>query len=119
MINEIENWLVGLVEDDPIPYEIKHIVFFYTDLNNCFVLKIGGFEILPDKVYQPEFFPLEAQFVFYRELLKIKNRQYFEDYAKKEIDDAFYSVYLKNQFKNRKIYFSQFGKSPQFLFNVN
>ena len=91
MINEIESWLTGLVEDDPIPYEIKHMIFFYTNANNCFVLKMGGFEILPKKVYEPDFFPLEAQFVFHRELLKIKDNHYFEE----------------------------FGKSPQFLFNVN
>ena len=114
MKNQISYWLKQIVEDDPIPYEIKHIVFIIQ--NYC--LSVGGYELLPKIIYEPEFQPLEAQYMFYNDLYKIKQLNAFLETVITEIDEAFYDNEIKNIFIGKKIYVSQFGCSPQFLFKA-
>ena len=49
IIENFSFWLESIVEDDPIPYEIKNISFVYTKTNSCFVLCIGGTEFKPNQ----------------------------------------------------------------------
>lgn len=60
--SEFLSWLCGLVEDDPIPYEIKSLVFF---VNSHAEIGFSGFE--ENKINVIDFgfyFPLEAEFFF-------------------------------------------------------
>ena len=65
-INEINyhfaNWIEGNFEDDPLPYEIKYILFLFSLKNNIINLNFSGGEQL-STINQPlEYFPLEIQF---------------------------------------------------------
>ena len=72
IIENFSFWLESIVEDDPIPYEIKNISFVYTKTNSCFVLCMGGTEFKPNQNNIFDFFPLEAQFFYFIQLNKIK-----------------------------------------------
>lgn len=114
MKNEIAYWLKQIVEDDPVPDEIKYIVFI---LNNR-TLSVGGYEILPQNVYQPEFYPLEAQYVFYNNLYNISDEKTRLEALCIEIDEAFYDIEIKLALKNKKIYVARFSYEPIFLFDA-
>jgi len=62
MISEIKKWLLGLFEDDPIPYEIKNLYFILHKENNAPFLSFAGSELPLKKLINFEYYPLEAQF---------------------------------------------------------
>jgi len=54
-------WLLGLIEDDPIPYEIKYLTFIITEFDDRYELSLTGSEQKP-LVCEPDFYyPLECQ----------------------------------------------------------
>lgn len=56
------NWIEGNFEDDPLPYEIKYILFLFSLKSNVIMLNFSGGERLY-QINQPlEYFPLEIQF---------------------------------------------------------
>lgn len=110
MSENLAFWLLQIVEDDPVPYEIKHIIFVYDN----FSLFVGGTENAPNNNNMFDYFPLEAQYFDYVDLYKIKSF----DVICNVIDEAFSNDYLKDQLKNKKIYFAKFGNTPKFLFEI-
>lgn len=54
------NWFIGITEDTPIPYEIKHIFFCLTRVDFYFYISVGGSEFFQTDNF--DFYPLEAQF---------------------------------------------------------
>lgn len=113
MSESLAFWLLQIVEDNPIPYEIKHIIFVYDN----FSLFVGGTENIPTTKNMFDYFPLEAQYFDCNQFYKIIDNKFFE-VAFDVIDEAFSNDYLKTQLKNKKIYFSKFSISPKFLFEV-
>ncbi len=64
-------WLNGLIEDDPIPYEISSLVFF---VNNHAEIGMSGTETKQVKNIDYNFyFPLEAQYFYCIEFYNQKN----------------------------------------------
>ncbi len=62
-------WLNGLIEDDPIPYEIKSLVFYISSNNE---IGFSGTEQTDVKIVDKFFFhPLEAQYFFCPKLYSI------------------------------------------------
>ena len=118
IIKNFSFWLESIVEDFPIPYEIKNICFVYTKTNSCFVLCMGGTEFKPNLNYIFDYFPLEAQFFNFYELNKIKDEKYYKNLVKNCIDESFASKYLKQQFNKKSIYFGEYGQNLEFLFQV-
>ena len=118
IIENFSFWLESIVEDDPIPYEIKNISFVYTKTNSCFVLCMGGTEFKPNQNNIFDFFPLEAQFFYFTELNKIEDENYYKNLIKTCIDESFSSSYLKEQYNKKYIYFGEYGKKLEFLFQV-
>lgn len=59
-----ENWLLGLFEDEPLPYEITHLLFLLNFKNNFVSLSFSGGEYLNENNYPLDYYPLEAQFFY-------------------------------------------------------
>ena len=71
--NEFIFWLYGIIEDDPIPVEIKSLVFYLN--NNCELGFSGSEEENIKKVDLYFYYPLEAEFFYsnsFNILLKTK-----------------------------------------------
>lgn len=118
-LNELEFWLISIVEDDPLPDEIKYITFFYNENGKMFSLSMGGNELYFKNNYNFDYFPLEAQFCYDKEMMNISDESFFVKMAIKKIDESFYNKELKKNFLNRKIYFAKYGQTPKFLFKIN
>lgn len=118
IIEQFIFWLESIVEDDPIPYEIQYVSFVYTKINSSFVLCVGGNEFKPNTNNIYDYFPLEAQYFNCPNLNSIKDELYYANLIKTCIDESFSSCILKQQFKNKLIYFGEYGKNLKFLFKV-
>jgi len=114
MVNRFTFWLEGIVEDDPLPTEIKNIVFVVKHNGKYKYLEMQGYEkeISPNAIF---YRPLEAEFFSLKEL-SLDGENLFEYKVKTLIDEAFFSPSLKQQFAGRKIYF--LNRNLQFLFIV-
>ncbi len=121
-------WLNGLIEDDPIPYETAYLTFIITEYKDRFELMLTGSES-PLKKCEPDFyFPLECQCFFepHYFLLRPLGRQYMFNYTKQLILD-FFAVYKndtkkpykqpngRSDYKNKTISLGFRGKKPTFL----
>ncbi len=115
MTEDLKFWLEQIVEDDPIPYEIKYIIFSYT-FDGVITLCMGGTEQKPTQNNMFDFFPLEAQFFDCKELARINDRSFFERLFENSLDECFCDKYLKNQFKGKKIYLYNGINMPKYLF---
>lgn len=115
MVKRFAFWLEGIVEDDPIPVEITHILFNTKQNGKYKYIELIGYE---NDINENDltYFPLEAQFFFCNELAKLKENE-FEYQCKYLIEESFDNIFLKKQFKNKKIYF-KFKDKIQFLFKV-
>lgn len=105
--NEFRLWLKGLIEDDPIPYEIKSLVFY---LNKNNEIGFSGTEESEVKVVDKFFYyPLEAQYFYFPNLY---NKLF------KLIDNEKLNV-LKNLLVNLSDddYFKKFNLYYGFLYN--
>jgi hypothetical protein len=118
MIQQLRTWLLGIIEDDPIPYEIKNICFVYSKYNGCFILSMGGTENKPYLNNLFDYYPLESQVFYCKSIMNIKDKDYYENLVKYMIDESFASFELKSNFMNRHIYFGEYGKNLEFLFVV-
>lgn len=103
-MTSLEYWLASIVEDNPLPYEIKYIVFILHLCNSKFFLEMGGCDLFPNNSMFFPYYPLEAQFFYDKNLVvageingKIKR-------VKMEIDESFSSLEIQKEFKGRKVY---------------
>lgn len=101
-------WVNGLVEDDPIPYEINCLVFY---INENFEIGFSGFESESINVVEfGPYFPLESEYFYSKRLISIlnSNKENKRNYVLKllkEILIKFQQDDYKNIFLNRKIYY--------------
>lgn len=115
MVKQLEFWLEGIIEDDPIPEEID-ILLFKVHKNGLYkYLELNGYEkeINNNSV---TYYPLEAQFFNCKELAQLGDNLFYIR-AKNIIEEAFSSSVLQQQLKGRKIFF-QYGDRIDFLFRV-
>ena len=95
-----EFWVLGTLEDDPLPYEVRHIIFC---LHKDGFLSFGGQEILPKMIFNFEYYPLEAQF------FPIKKPQKFSLYNLRNLlENALHNNVFAAAFKDKKIHFGIF-----------
>lgn len=105
-------WLRGIIEDDPIPYEIKSLVFF---INKNYEIGFSGAEEENIKtIYLNFYFPLEAEYFFSVELYD----HIFSNKNKKETSLNILESLLKklkndNYFKKFNLYFGLLNKSAK------
>lgn len=68
LYNEFKFWFLGIIEDDPIPFEIKSLVFF---INKNYEIGFSGSEKSQiDFIDYYFYFPLESEYFFSIELYK-------------------------------------------------
>ena len=118
MIEEFVFWLLSVVEDDPIPYEISNICFCYAQNGEAKTLFMGGCEYAPKLNYLFDYFPLEAQFFNSKQLDKFLNTNYYDKIVCDLIDESFANDMLKKEFYGRKIYFGEYKDKLKYLFTV-
>ena len=95
-----EQWVLGTLEDDPLPYEVRHIIFC---LHKEGFLSFGGQEILPKMLFNFEYYPLEAQF------FPLKTPQRFSLYSlRKLLENALHSDAFAHAFQEKQIFFCAF-----------
>ena len=114
MIKKFSFWLESIVEDEPIPNEINIIVFKLNQNGKYYFLELFGLEKQLN-INKMAYRPLEAQFFCLKDLF-LTNNSVMLYKLKNLIDTAFENCFLKEQFKNKKIYF--FYKNFEFLFCV-
>lgn len=116
MVEQFIFWLIGLVEDDPIPDEIKCILF-ETKINGKYkYIQLKGYEDEPN-VNSLAFCPLEAQWFNNITLAKMYKDNFIYN-VKYIINESISNDSLKEIFMNKKIYF-KYLNNMEFLFKVN
>ena len=106
MYQEIKKWLLGLFEDDPIPFEVVNLYFLLHREGEYFYISFGGNELPLKRLFNFEYYPLEAQFFDVYKFNKhftLTNLKLIVE--KLEIDKDFLEI-----FKEKTIYIGIFGK---------
>ena len=71
LFEELKEWLIGILEEDPIPYEINYLYFMYGKINNMVYIRFLGCEIDNKENSDFTYNPLEAQFFYSHNLFKL------------------------------------------------
>lgn len=112
MVSKLVNWLLGINEEDPIPYEVNHI-YFYLEQN---ILGMGGTEQKSDFILDFEYYPIECHFF-------TEQKEYFNKNSltrlKNLILDAYENEKLKSIYKNKTIHLGFLNQEILYSFTVN
>lgn len=104
MVNEFIFWVMGVLEDDPIPYEVKEIYFCLHRENGNIFISFGGNEKTEKKVFNFEYYPLEAQF------FPIIDQNKFSLFSlRKVLETAFKNEDFFNAFLEKTAHYCVFG----------
>lgn len=107
MLQEFIDWIVGLIEDDPIPYEIEYLIFCLDKSNDFEHIMFAGNEKLEKCFLNFEYFPLEAQFF---NVYKFKKNFSLFD-LRKLIENALHFKNFKKIVENKKIIYGIYGEN--------
>ena len=110
VLEDFYNWIIGIEEDDPVPYEIKHMYFAISFQNNICCLCYGGTELYQNNVINFEYFPLEAQFFHNQSFNNLTEVNLAMLQLKQLLDDCIDKKQFKNIFRDKKIYICELGK---------
>ena len=112
MVLALVSYLIGVEEDDPLPYEIKHI-YFYLEQN---ILGFGGTELEKKIMGDFEYYPIESQFF-------TEQKEYFNKNPmiklKNLLIDAFEDTRLKEIYKGKTIHIGKLYEEILYSFIVN
>lgn len=109
IFQEFCEWVGGIEEDDPLPPEIKYIFFVFSHGNGMNVLQYAGCEYEPKMICSFDYIPLEAQFFYSREFIKLTNfeaKQFAEIFA----HDILQKEDFENLFSGKTIRFVEMGQ---------
>ena len=100
MQQRFNEWLNGLVEEDPIPFEVKHLLFIISEYDDRVELALTGSEKQLNISYPSFYFPLEAQCFFDAEYfnLRPKGRETIFKLTKQMILSFVNSIKLSSAF---------------------
>lgn len=112
--NDFIFWLRGLIEDDPIPYEINSLVFF---IDKNFEIGFSGSEENNINLIDYYFyFPLEAEYFFSTELYSyIFSNNDRETQSLTLLKKLLSKLKTDNYFKNFNYYYGRLFKSAKKL----
>lgn len=114
IFQEFCEWIGGIEEDDPLPPEIKHIFFVFSCKNGMNVLQYAGCEYEPKMICSFDYIPLEAQFFYSREFIKLTNfeaKQFAEIFA----HDILQVKDFENLFSGKTIRFVELGQRLKWI----
>lgn len=112
MLNEFVLWLCGIEEDDPIPYEVKHIYFYINDKEIGF----GGKERYTEEIDNFEFYPIESQYFPYS--AKVVKDNFSMTSFKLFLGEVFENNQIKMIYENKVIHIGYLHKSVLYSFEV-
>ena len=75
MVEQFIFWLLGIIEDDPLPDEVECILFNTRINGNYKYIELKGYEKEPN-INAVSFSPLEAQFFYSFTLAKMQNENF-------------------------------------------
>lgn len=107
-------WLKGLIEDDPIPYEINSLVFF---VDKNFEIGFSGSEEMQVQYVDYYFyFPFEAEYFFSFDLYQyIFSQKDKETTSLKILNQLLLKLKYDNYFKNFQYFYGLLFKSAKKL----
>ena len=114
MLEDFVFWIKSIVEDDPIPYEIKNIYFCLVKNKKAITLMLGGRETDKNCVCDFEYFPLEAQYFFNRSFNEIGDLYLAKLAAKNLIEESLFDKDILGIFKGKTVFVGEFMKSPEY-----
>ncbi|MDD4211576.1 MAG: hypothetical protein PHC46_04240 [Clostridia bacterium] len=109
--HEFNDWLIGVDEDTPIPYEISLATFIISKSENLYSLSYSGHEQKTlKKLVAGDFIPLEGQYFFSKYLMIIellskseKVKQEFILFIVEKLINTFLKTKNATFLKNKKI----------------
>lgn len=121
-------WLVGLLEDDPLPHEINHLCFIILMSHDRVELALSGDENPFRLCYPGMYYPLEAQCFFCQKYFKIrpngrkniynKTKKMICDFFKAEKTETHFRPNGRSEFANLTISLGFRGKKANFLVKI-
>lgn len=70
---EFNEWLIGIEEDEPLPYEINLVTFIISKNSNLYSLAYSGHEQTTlEKLVAGEYIPLEGQYFYNKHLMAVE-----------------------------------------------
>lgn len=108
-----ENWVIGTLEDSPIPHEVKNIYFCLHKDNAFSYLSFGGNEFASKNLFNFWFYPLDAQFFNLNDISQTFNLTNL----RKLIEKALHNPQFYQHFHNKQIYFGNFFSNDIYKIN--
>jgi len=114
--NDFILWLTGLIEDDPIPYEINSLVFF---IDKNFEIGFSGSEEKQINLIDYYFyFPLDSEYFFSFDLYQyIYSQQNKEKTGLKVLKKLLSKLKTDNYFKNFQYFYGKLFNEAKKLEN--
>ncbi|MDD4815586.1 MAG: hypothetical protein PHQ62_00395 [Clostridia bacterium] len=105
-------WILNIEEDDPIPFEVKHIYFCLHRQGDFFYISMGGCELEQDIAFSFEYYPLEAQFF---DIYNLKKDFSMHDF-KILVRDILNNAQIDAIFDKKNIYIALFAEKSCYKF---
>ena len=105
---DLGQWVTGIIEDDPLPVEIKYIYFLIVKEKKGYHLEFGGKEIKEEVVFYLDYLPLEGEFFVYNYRESIDE---FILILEQAIDMLFDEQDFAEIFRDKEIYISVIGEN--------
>lgn len=111
-------WTLSVVEDEPIPFEVKHIYFCLNLRAKTMVLSFGGREQLQNPLFDFEYYPLEAQYFSNFYFAGLEEVFTAKILTKELLEKSLERSNFKKEFKNKYIYICELGKTIDYTFKT-
>lgn len=113
MVESFVLWVMGVIEDTPLPYEVKFFTFcLHEECGNSYI-SFGGNEILPSHIFNFEYYPLDAQFFG---PITLPNFSLFS--LRKLLEKAIKDKSFAASFSNKNIFFGRFGQNKTYKLDI-
>ncbi len=116
IFEEFHYWIMSMLEDGSIPYEIGHTYFIIDFSSKICILSFAGSEYKQNPLLNYEFYPLEAYFFNSQKFINIKDVYIAKITLKELIEQALEKSDFKAKFKNKKIYICEKFKKIDYVF---
>ena len=109
IFQEFCEWVEGIEEDDPLPPEIGYIYFVFSCQNGMNVLQYAGCEHEPKMICSFDYIPLEAQFFYSRDYLKL-SCEVAKQFAEIFVHDILQNKVFEELFLGKTVKFVETGQ---------
>ena len=111
-------WIMSIMEDHPIPYEVKHLYFVISFNTGICSLVFVGTENFESPLTSFEYYPLEAQWFSSNTFHEIKEITLAKVTVKELIEKAFENSFFKREFTSKNIHICQRGEPIVYTYST-